>query len=201
MPYVIENIAAGGFIARDIPEMADAVLQAARYDGWGAEYFRNSAGEMGLRCSSRHIGNNPWMASGEEPPAYGHTSQLEDDDAAIEEVATRIASEKWGGNMRNLLVRDQADFIRERLQVILDDYEGDTGPGTWLLDEEGLKEKGRALLCYQWPDGMTEDDPHWGDCDAPWKKWGGEAMVQLIGGRIANGYGIDGIDHAEIELA
>ena len=199
MPYVIYNAGSGLVEARDIAELSAAVLQSARYDGWGAEYLRDGDGRMALRCSRGHIGNNPWLATGEEPPAYGHTSDLEDDDEAIAAVARAIAGSAWGGNMKGLEVRDEADFIRERLQLALDEYEGDTGPGEW-MPVEALPDKGRALMAYKWPDGMTEEHPDWGDADAPWKRWGGEAIIDLVGGSIADGYGIDGVDHAEVVL-
>lgn len=41
----------------------------------------------------------------------------------------------------------------------------------------------------------------WGDCDAPWKKWGGEAIAKMAGVKIIDGYMIDGIDHAVVVLA
>lgn len=200
MPYLIENTNTGQIEARDFESLAAAVLSAARYDGWGAEFARDSQGRIGLRSSKSHIGNNPWLATGEEPPAYGHTSDLEDDEEAMEEVAKAINGSTWGGNMGGLAVVDHAEYLRQMLQQALDEYEGDTGPGQWLT-VEAMPDKGVALLAYQWPEGLSEGDPHWGDADAPWKLWGGEALVAAVGGVIQNGYGIDGIDHAEVSLA
>lgn len=116
--FVIENTTTGRIEARNITTLAAAVLEAARYDGWGAEYARDAEGRMALRCSTRHIGNNIFLASGEEKPAYGITSDTEDDDDAIAEVAERIAATAWGGNMKCLRVLRQAELLRERLKVI-----------------------------------------------------------------------------------
>lgn len=155
---------------------------------------------MGLRCSKARIGNNPWIATGEEPPAYGHTSDLEDDVEAIEAVAKAINGSTWGGNMRGLAVVDHAEYLRQKLQQALDEYEGDTGPGQW-LPVRAIPDNGVAVLAYKWPEGLSEGDPHWGDADGPWKLWGGEALVASIGGKIQNGCAVDGIDHAEVYLA
>jgi len=202
--YIVDNTTTGNIQARGIATLALAVLEAARYDGWGAEYARDAEGRMGLRCSTRHIGNNPFSVSGEEKPAYGITSTSEDDDDAIAEVAEGIAACEWGANMKNLRILRTAELLRERLQLALDEFDGETGPGEWMTVEaidDGREHDDCALLCYKWPDGMTEDDPHWGDCHAPWKKWGGDAMIEAAGGVIRNGYGMDGIDHAVVALA
>lgn len=199
--YVIDNIHAGHIEARDIPTLSAAVLAAAQYDGWGAEYARDAEGCMALRCSRQHIGNNPFIASGEEKPAYGITSAAEDDDDAIAEVAVRISATEWGGNMKGLRVLRQAAMLRERLQLALDEFDGDTGPGEWMPVEaidDGREHDDCALLCYKWPE---VDDPTVWDGDEPWKMWGGDAIIAAAGGRVRNGYGLDGIDHAVVELA
>ena len=113
--YVIDNIHAGRIEACNIPTLAAAVIEAAQYDGWGAEYARDIDGRMGLRCSRQHIGNNPFVATGEEKPAYGITSVAEDDGDAIAEVAARIAATEWGGNMKGLRVLREEDLLRERI--------------------------------------------------------------------------------------
>ena len=200
--YVIDNPVSGFIEARNIETLAEAVIRAARYDGWGAEFVRGDDGRMGLRTSNRHIGNNQWAASGQETAAYGCTSDLDDDDMAIEAVSKAIVNCRFGGNMESLELRDQADFVKGRLQFALDEFEGDKGPGNWLLAEAILdgKHEGCALLSYKWPDGMTGSHPQWGDSDAPWKKWGGDGIVAAAQCKIRDGFSIDGIDHAVVEL-
>jgi len=199
MSYTITNYASGDTIATGIATVADAVLTAARYDGWGAEFARDAEGRMALRTSSRHIGNNTWSATGEERPAYGVTSTKEDNEAAIEEVAEGVMAGEFGGNMKRLEIKTTSAHVCDLLRVALEIYEGETGPGLWRQPSEGQKEDS-ALLCYEWPE-MAEDHPDWGNCDGPWKQWGGEAIAKMAGLKIIDGYSIDGIDHAVVVLA
>lgn len=95
--------------------LLDAVLAAARYDGWGASFERDVDGRMGLRCSDRHIGNNPWIPSGYEKPAYGYSSDQEDDQKAIEEIASQIyADQNWGQNMKGLKIKTAKELVSEQ---------------------------------------------------------------------------------------
>lgn len=199
MGYTITNYASGDTIATSIATVADAVLTAARYDGWGAEYKRGADGRMALRTSKRHTGNNPWSATGEERPAYGVTSTQEDDEAAIEEVAEGIMGAEFGGNMKRLEIKPTSEHICDLLRVALEVYEGEAGPGFWHQPSAGQKED-TALLCYEWPE-IAEDHPDWGNCDAPWKKWGGDEICKVAGVKIIDGYMIDGIDHVVVVLA
>ena len=202
MAYLVANDADNTVESSNLETLPQAILAAARYDGRGAEFARDAEGLMALRTSSRHIGNNPWSATGEERASYGVTSSNEDDEAAIEEVAAAINATEWGGNMKRLRLLQETDYMVEALTVALEAYEDDqdnpTGPGQWLKPEAGKGDT--ALLCYQWPADMTEANPDWGNCDGPWKQWGGEAIAKMAGLKIINGYSIDGIDHAVIIL-
>ena len=78
--------------------LVGAVLEAAAYDGWGVEFARldeggeiDPAAPMQLFQSSRHLGNNPYFPKISD--SYGVQSSLPDDDAAMGEVAAKVASQ------------------------------------------------------------------------------------------------------------
>jgi hypothetical protein len=190
----------GDILAKDL-DAKTAVLFAAQYDGWGAEFARDDQGRMALRQSRRHIGNNPWSASGAEPALFGESSSNEDDDDAIDQVV-EVLIMKIDQRHKMMAVEPSMDYIKGRLQLALDVFDGDTGPGEWVVGEASGKGSSprRPALCYKWPGDLDENHPNWGDADAPWKKWGGEAMIDLAGCEILDGTADDGFDCAMVGL-
>lgn len=75
---------------RDGMTAREAVIYASKWDGWGAEFKRDGDGVMALRQSKKHIGNNFWEASGDEPALFGVASSKDDDDAAIDECVSKL---------------------------------------------------------------------------------------------------------------
>jgi hypothetical protein len=73
-------------------EVVAMVLDAARYDGYGAVFDRDSGGAMRLFYTSRHIGNNP-MPELDSSHVYSSSecSRLENDAAATLELCGLIA--------------------------------------------------------------------------------------------------------------
>ena len=69
--------------------IANAVLSAATHDGYGAEYARNSDGQMVLYRGNRHIGNNTYLRSDADEITMPY-SDLPDDDAAEVELAKAL---------------------------------------------------------------------------------------------------------------
>lgn len=190
----------GDILAKDL-DARTAVLFAAQYDGWGAEFARDDEGRMALRQSNRHIGNNDWFAKGTEPALFGEFSSDEDDEDAIEQVVELLIM-KIDQLHKLMAVETLMDYIKGRLQLAVDEFDGDTGPGEWKVDEARTKCHGDSspALCYKWPDDMSEDHPNFGDSDAPWKKWGGESIIEAAGCFIVDGIAMDEYDCALVEL-
>lgn len=195
--YVVEHD--GDILAKDL-DAEEAVLFAAQYDGWGAEFFRDENGGMGLCRSTRHVGNNAWSAGEEDPFLFGENSALVDDQEAINEVSANLV-DRIHLLHKMLDVRDQQDFMTRRLNAVIDGYEGETGPGEWSVSTASMGdgEGPRASLCYKWPD-LQPDHPDFGNADGPWTEWGGSAMIERAGCVLINGLSDDGWDYAIVEL-
>ena len=69
--------------------IARAVLSAAQHDGYGAEFARNSLGNMVIYRSNRHIGNNTYRRNDSDEVIMPYSS-LTDDDAAEAELAKAL---------------------------------------------------------------------------------------------------------------
>jgi hypothetical protein len=69
--------------------IARAVLSAAKHDGYGAEFARNSEGDMVIYRGNRHIGNNTYHRNDSDGLIFPY-SALEDDDAAEIELAKAL---------------------------------------------------------------------------------------------------------------
>lgn len=78
----------GDIVSGPFGEVSDAVLAAARYDGWGACYQRDEAGKMRLYSSPAHLGNNAYIPA--ERDAFFPASEKANDGEAIAEVAREI---------------------------------------------------------------------------------------------------------------
>ncbi len=78
---------ANGNVNHQHAKLRDAVLEAARYDGWGASFRRDDAGVMRLFSSRFHIGNNPYFPK--EGDDFDAASCLENDADAEAEVAAQ----------------------------------------------------------------------------------------------------------------
>ncbi len=75
-----------------------------------------------------------------------------------------------------LLKRSEA--IR-MLNVAIKAYGGDTGPGSWTIDENYPSIEIRTIaLDYIWP---SADLPKDQASDAPWKLWGGDRILAAAG--------------------
>lgn len=85
--YCIKN-RAGDVIEGGFTRLADAVLAAAAYDGFGSEFKRGEDGLMRLYSGSRHIGNNPYHPK--ENEAFFPESGLADDELAKDQVAREV---------------------------------------------------------------------------------------------------------------
>lgn len=85
--YFVEDNA-GDIVDGPNVELSDAVLAAAGYDGWGACYQRDEAGEMRLYSSRNHLGNNAYFPTDGE--AFFPSSDKTNDDEAIAEVAQEV---------------------------------------------------------------------------------------------------------------
>jgi hypothetical protein len=80
---------ANGIITNhDYSSLRDAVLGAARHDGWGAMYQRDEEGVMRLFSSKYHIGNNPYRPQKDD--AFQAESLCQRDDEAETDVAEQI---------------------------------------------------------------------------------------------------------------
>lgn len=69
--------------------IARAVLSAAKHDGYGAEFARNSLGHKVIYRSNRHIGNNTYHRNDSDECIMPYSS-LPDDDAAEAELAKAL---------------------------------------------------------------------------------------------------------------
>ena len=81
---------ANGNVNQQHTKLRDAVLDAARYDGWGAIFRRDEQGVMRLLSSPFHIGNNPYFPK--DGDAFQAASRLEKDEDAEADVAAQICS-------------------------------------------------------------------------------------------------------------
>lgn len=184
----------------------DAILLTARYDGWGAEFARDDDGVMALRTSGKHIGYNPWHARGTEKPLFGFTSSLEDDEAAITELEGQLINviDQRGGARSLYDVYTHDEYARMRLKVTVDSYEGDTGPGRWLVQERittteqpsGFK----TGLAYEWPEDPAKQPGRGGFTgDEPWTQWGGNTIIQSAGCAANLGFSQENVDTCVVD--
>ena len=95
--------------------LRDAVLAAAKEDGYGAIYQRDADGAMRLYSSRVHIGNNSYFPKSNE--AFSAMSVLEDDDAAEIEVAAQVYKTGVYHSKHNLEIV-QLTFLNGSLSAI-----------------------------------------------------------------------------------
>ena len=79
---------ANGRISPNYTSLRDAVLDAARHDGWGAAFQRDAEGVMRLFSSQSHIGNNPYRPAKQD--AFRAESRLQNDREAESDVAEQV---------------------------------------------------------------------------------------------------------------
>ena len=192
MPYLIESTHTRTIYKSGLT-LPEAVLEAARFDGWGAGFCRDSDGVMALRLSTAPTDN--FAPTGDEYPAFAEISSNPDDEEAILEVCTEIEKSRWGGHMQHLRIWEHALWCEH---VMLQEFEHffgdrDTGPGTWIVDRRG----GEAMLVYRWPDDY-DFEPVSGD--EPWKDWGGLDFLGACGLKVVEGFMQDGYDHAIVDV-
>jgi hypothetical protein len=77
-----------GLTIKIVDTLAGAVYAAASDDRYGAMFERDDAGNMRLYSTSRHWGNNICVRDDCIP--FTPASALQDDDAAIDEVAKKV---------------------------------------------------------------------------------------------------------------
>ncbi len=94
-------------------DLRGAVLEAAKYDGWGAIFQRDEDGYMRLYSSNHHIGNNPYFPGKND--AFCASSDLIDDAAAEADLAEKIIS-------KGIL---HSRYYRE-MEIVELTYDGDT---------------------------------------------------------------------------
>lgn len=185
----------------------EAILQAATYDGWGAEFARDDEGVMALRRSDKHIGNNPWQAHGTEKPLFGFTSSVEDDEAAITELEKKLLP--CLHQLHPLLeVQTHEEYTGMWLKLAVDSFGGVTGPGRWVVQERITTDDTaeqftgfKTGLAYEWPEDPAKQ-PGNGQLtgDEPWTQWGGNTILQ-IAGCVANlGFSHDNVDTCVVDL-
>lgn len=95
--YVLLN-QHGELVDEGFTSLASAVLAAAQYDGYGAEFARDAEGSMRLYRSQRHIGNNPYRRQERDVFIDGE-SDLADDGEAIAAVAAEIHKKHYNVNV------------------------------------------------------------------------------------------------------
>jgi len=172
----------GDVLAKGLTAVA-AVLFCARYDGWGADFARSADGVMALRQSSGHIGNNDWIATGEEPALFSVVSIEADDEEAIEECADRLVLKI--DQLHSLMAcENMFSYIKHKVQAAIDEYEGDTGPGMWSV-QDGESSEDHIMISYTLDVVESENPaPHpelYKDSSAILTKWGGNAIVEAAG--------------------
>lgn len=196
--YVVTH---DGDVLRSDLTQREAILCAATYDGWGAEFARDDDGVMGLRRSEKHIGNNPWLARGSEAPLFGITSILQSDEEAICDVVERLYP--IVRQLHNLMeVQTHSQHAIDTLKCAIDSYEGETGPGYWgvkektiMADSFGQSRVVEVGLVYEWPSQGR------GECagDEPWTQWGGGTIIHRAGCVPISGYSQNNEDTCAIE--
>ena len=85
--YIVRD--KNGTIIDGDENIARAVLSAAQHDGYGAEFARNSDGQMVIYRGNRHIGNNTYRRNDSDEVIMPYSS-LTDDDAAEDELAKAL---------------------------------------------------------------------------------------------------------------
>ena len=81
--YLVRN--ENGRTVEKSDSLVEAVLEGARYDGYGAEFKRGSDGYMYLYTSGKHIGNNPF--SPDDDSLSLAWSVAKDDTSAMIDIA------------------------------------------------------------------------------------------------------------------
>jgi hypothetical protein len=77
--------------------------------------------------------------------------------------------------------------ISEALNIIkaaIADFQGDTGPGRWEAKVWSTGHARRPALVYEYTDSdpawWPMPGPEWEDADDPWKRWGGDQIIETI---------------------
>ena len=176
------TITHGGDILATGLSATAAVLYAARYDGWGAEFLRDENGKMALRQSPRHIGNNDWLARGDEPALFGVRSDLDDDDQAIEAVVEKLIGEVE--KLHKLMdISDTKNFLKYRLKMAIENLD-EYGPGKWsIADYDDCVQLYYTLDVVETETEGEPAAPHpelYKDSGAVWSKWGGDEILSAV---------------------